>query len=47
MDRYEVIICWSNEDQVFTAEVPELPSCMVHGATPEDTLVNIKSTMEL
>ena len=28
MDRYEIIIFWSNEDQVFVAEVPELPGCM-------------------
>ena len=47
MDRYEIIIYWSNEDQVFIAEVPELPGCMAHGATHEDALANIKSAMEL
>ncbi|HOC38535.1 MAG TPA: type II toxin-antitoxin system HicB family antitoxin, partial [Thermodesulfobacteriota bacterium] len=27
MDRYEVIIYWSDEDQAYVAEVPELPGC--------------------
>ncbi|HDP98947.1 MAG TPA: type II toxin-antitoxin system HicB family antitoxin [bacterium] len=47
MDRYEIIIYWSNEDQAFIAEVPELPGCIAHGATHEDALANIKSAMEL
>ena len=33
MNKYEVIIYWSEEDQVFVAEVPELPGCSAHGAT--------------
>jgi hypothetical protein len=28
---YEIIIYWSNEDNAFIAEVPELPGCMAHG----------------
>jgi len=32
MDRYEIIIYWSAEDDAFVAEVPELPGCMAHGA---------------
>jgi len=47
MDRYEIIIYWSNEDRAFIAEVPELPGCMAHGDTQEDALANIKSAMEL
>ncbi|MBW2612999.1 MAG: type II toxin-antitoxin system HicB family antitoxin [Deltaproteobacteria bacterium] len=47
MDRYEIIIYWSNEDQAFIAEVPELPGCMAHGSTHEDALANIKSAIEL
>ena len=31
MTRYEVIIYWSDEDEAFIAEVPELPGCMEDG----------------
>ena len=47
MNKYEIIIYWSIEDQAFVAEVPELPGCMAHGSTYEDALVQIKSAMEL
>lgn len=47
MNRYEIIIFWSSEDQVFVAEAPELPGCMAHGATYEEALVQIQSAMEL
>lgn len=33
MTKYEVIIYWSEEDQAFIAEVPELPGCAADGAT--------------
>ncbi len=47
MNRYEIIIFWSDEDQAFVAEVPELPGCMAHGDTQESALTNIKEAMEL
>ncbi len=46
MDRYEIIIFWSNEDQAFVAEVPELPGCMAHGNTHEEALANAKTAMQ-
>ncbi len=33
MSKYEIIIYWSNEDNAFIAEVPELPGCMADGNT--------------
>ncbi|MDT4951904.1 MAG: hypothetical protein QOJ02_42 [Acidobacteriota bacterium] len=33
MCKYRINIYWSAEDQVFIAEVPELPGCMTHGDT--------------
>ncbi|MDE0264888.1 MAG: type II toxin-antitoxin system HicB family antitoxin [Bryobacterales bacterium] len=45
MHKYEFIICWSNEDQVFIAEAPELPGCMAHGDSYESALQNIKDAM--
>jgi predicted RNase H-like HicB family nuclease len=32
MTTYEVILYWSEEDQAFIAEVPELPRCAADGA---------------
>jgi len=31
--RYEIIIFWSQEDDAFVADVPELSGCMTHGKT--------------
>lgn len=36
--KYEIIIYWSNEDQAFVAEVPELPGCAAHGDTQQEAL---------
>jgi predicted RNase H-like HicB family nuclease len=36
--KYEVIIYWSEEDQAFIAEVPELPGCMADGSTKAQAL---------
>jgi predicted RNase H-like HicB family nuclease len=47
MDRYEIILYWSNEDAVFIAEVPELPGCMAHGDTQEAALASVKEAMHL
>ena len=40
--RYEVIIYWSEEDQAFLAEVPELPGCMADGGTYADAVSNVE-----
>ena len=47
MDRYEVIIFWSDEDDAFVADVPELPGCLAHGATQEEALAQVKEAMRL
>ncbi len=47
MNKYEIIIYWSNEDNVFVADVPELPGCMAHGNTQEEALSNIKDAIQL
>ena len=47
MNRYEIIIYWSEEDKTFIAEVPELPGCMAHGASHNAALRNIKDAMQL
>ena len=47
MYKYEMIIYWSDEDNVFIAEVPELPGCLAHGDTPDAALANAKEAVEL
>ena len=47
MNKYEIIIYWSEEDQAFIAEVPELPGCMAHGVSHDAALRNIKDAMQL
>lgn len=38
--RYELIIYWSEEDNAFIAEVPELPGCAADGATYTEAAAN-------
>ncbi len=40
--RYEVIIFWSKEDELFIADVPELLGCMADGKTYDEALQNIQ-----
>ncbi len=47
MDKYEIILYWSEEDKVFIAEVPELPGCLAHGDTQEAALANAKEAIRL
>ncbi|MQA93032.1 MAG: type II toxin-antitoxin system HicB family antitoxin [Gemmatimonas sp.] len=43
--RYEVIIYWSDEDNAFLAEVPELAGCMADGATYAEALENVEQVV--
>ena len=40
--KYEVIIYWSEADDGFVAEVPELPGCAADGPTQEEALANVQ-----
>ncbi|MFM8331931.1 MAG: type II toxin-antitoxin system HicB family antitoxin [Candidatus Methylumidiphilus sp.] len=44
-NRYEVIIYWSEDDQAFVAEAPELPGCMADGSTHREALANLEIIM--
>ena len=47
MHKYEIIIYWSTEDDVFVAEVPELPGCLAHGDTQQAAFRNVNQAMDL
>jgi predicted RNase H-like HicB family nuclease len=42
MPKYEVIIYWSESDQAFIAEVPELAGCAADGKTYKEALANVE-----
>jgi predicted RNase H-like HicB family nuclease len=44
--KYEVIIYWSEEDQAFIAEVPELPGCAADGENYQEALQNLEIIMQ-
>ncbi|MFH1742091.1 MAG: type II toxin-antitoxin system HicB family antitoxin [bacterium] len=45
MNKYEVIIYWSEKDEAFIAEVPELPGCAADGPTHQEALANVEVIM--
>ena len=44
--KYEIIIYWSEEDQSFIAEVPELPGCKSDGQTYIEAVKNAQNVIE-
>jgi len=40
--KYEIIIYWSEEDQSYIAEVPELPGCAADGKNYKQALANVE-----
>ena len=44
--KYEIIIFWSEEDNAFIAEVPELPGCMADGGTYGEALANAERIID-
>jgi predicted RNase H-like HicB family nuclease len=46
MSKYEIIIYWSDDDNAFIAEVPELAGCMADGPTYQDALRNVEVIIE-
>jgi len=40
MTKYEMIIYWSEEDQAYIAEVPELAGCMADGSSYQEAVSN-------
>jgi predicted RNase H-like HicB family nuclease len=47
MYKYEIIIYWDKPDQIYVADVPELPGCSAHGSTYNEALNNIQDVIQL
>ena len=43
--KYELIIYWSDQDDAFIVEVPELAGCKADGETYEEAIVNVKNVI--
>lgn len=38
--KYEIVVYWSDDDDSYIVEVPELPGCMADGKTYEEAITN-------
>jgi predicted RNase H-like HicB family nuclease len=46
MTKHEIILYWSDEDQSFIAEVPELAGCAADGPTRQEALANVEVAID-
>lgn len=42
MSKYEIVLYWSDDDDAYIAEVPELSGCMADGPTAKDAVQNVE-----
>lgn len=45
--RYHIDLSWSDEDDCWIANVPDLKYCSAHGDTPEEALGEVQIAMQL
>lgn len=45
MSKYEIVLYWSDEDDAYIAEVPELSGCMADGPTAKDAVQNVEQVI--
>ena len=45
--HYSINIQWSDENEVFLVDVPELPGCHTHGDTYEEAIKNAVEVIKL
>ena len=46
MNKYEIIVYWSQEDNRFIAEVPELQGCMSDGENQIEAIKNVNMVVD-
>ncbi|WP_339753315.1 type II toxin-antitoxin system HicB family antitoxin [Algoriphagus aquimarinus] len=47
MSKYEIFVYWSEHDECFVSEVPELPSLKAHDDNQTEALENAQQAIEL
>ena len=45
-NSYEMIIWWSDEDDAYVVDVPELSGCMAHGSTRQEAIENAEDAIK-
>ncbi|MGH3978766.1 MAG: type II toxin-antitoxin system HicB family antitoxin [Pseudonocardiaceae bacterium] len=43
---YRIEVFWSDEDEVWIADVPDLPRCSAHGPAPHDAVAEVEQAIE-
>jgi predicted RNase H-like HicB family nuclease len=46
MTGYPIDVFWSDEDQIWIADVPDLVYCTAHGATPHEAVAAVELAVE-
>jgi predicted RNase H-like HicB family nuclease len=46
VNRYAIIVFWSDEDTAWVADVPDLKSCAAFGETPEEAVAEVRVAMD-
>jgi predicted RNase H-like HicB family nuclease len=44
--HYNINVYWSDEDDCWIADVPDLRPCSAHGATPEEAITHVRDAIE-
>ena len=42
MTEYPIIVFWSDEDDAYIADVPDIRYCSAHGHTPEEAVREVR-----
>ena len=46
LNKYQMVIYWSEEDHGYLVEIPELPGCMADGKTRQEAVKNAETIMQ-
>jgi predicted RNase H-like HicB family nuclease len=45
-NSYEMVIWWSQDDEAYVVDVPELSGCMAHGKTRQEAIANAEAAIK-